>query len=313
MPRRSPNLLVAGVMLLATCMFFCCGGLLLFRPRNLQTSSVVSAVPVPVPVPVQGAVASTEPKAQDTLASNSKPVGEVNNLTAADIFGSATAIEASDVSPVITKSNVQPTGLDVDDRSVKSPPFREWNARAGGFKTTAKFIKMTDGQIELQKQGGSVAKVPLEKLSRVDVEYVQDLIRVHPTANIIIGKVLAAASSNSILLSEEGKQVFVELYGIATPGPGQEYYREAKEDLTNKVVGKHVWVEWLETNKDSKPIGIVYVNGRNANLELVADGVAWHDVRVSADQRLANAEFIARQKKLGLWKLGNPLPPWEHR
>ncbi len=309
MQRGGRIVIVVGAVALGMFMLLCCGGLLLMNPANTpQTAAAPTAVSV-TPKPAK------DPVVAPVTPPNAKPVGEVDNVTASDIFGSAAPAEAA--TPLApkerAKSSIPPTGLDVDDRSVKVPPFREWNARAGGFKVAAKFVKLADGQVELLKQSGGVAKVPLEKLSRIDVDYVQDLIRVHPKANVIIGKVLAAASSNSVLISEEGTQKIIELYGIATPEPGQEYYREAKEDLSNRVRDKYVWVEWIEMSKDSKPIGIIYVDGRNANLDLVADGMAWHDIRVSADQRLANAEFMAREKRLGFWKLPNPTPPWDQR
>jgi micrococcal nuclease len=306
------GVMIAGVTGLGSVMLICCGGLLLLQPAKPPQGFVAS---VAVNTPTQPA---SEPITSQKTPRRSKQDAEVNNVTAIDIFGkngsvaSPTATTAA-VPKERPKPTIQPTLLDIDDRTFKVPSFREWSARAGGFKVIAKFEKMVDGQVELSKKTGGVAKVTLEKLAAADVDYVRNILSMHPKAKVVMGKVLAVASSHSLLLSEDGTQKFVELYGIATPEPGEDVYHEAKEALTNMVVDKHVWVEWTETNKDSKLIGIVYVDGRNVNLELVAAGMAWHDIWVSADPRLANAEFIAREKKLGLWKVPNSVPPWEHQ
>jgi len=65
-----------------------------------------------------------------------------------------------------------------------------------------------------------------------------------------------------------------------------------------------------------RSVGIVYLNGKNINQEMVAEGWAWA-YRQYLDRPHAS-EFIkleeqARAKKLGLWQQNNLEPPWEFR
>ena len=49
------------------------------------------------------------------------------------------------------------------------------------------------------------------------------------------------------------------------------------------------------------------------NLRMVQDGLAWHFKAFDNTKEFAQAEIEAREKKIGLWKDANPIPPWEFR
>ena len=75
-------------------------------------------------------------------------------------------------------------------------------------------------------------------------------------------------------------------------------------------------MEVLEKEKDQygRVVGVVYLNGENVNLKQVADGNAWwYRFYAKEEPNLQIAEEEAREKKLGLWKASNPIPPWEFR
>jgi endonuclease YncB( thermonuclease family) len=55
------------------------------------------------------------------------------------------------------------------------------------------------------------------------------------------------------------------------------------------------------------------VEGRDINLAMVADGLAWHFTRYSNDPALAAAEAEARAARIGLWADEAPVAPWEWR
>ena len=66
-------------------------------------------------------------------------------------------------------------------------------------------------------------------------------------------------------------------------------------------------------------VGKVVVDGIDANLEQLRDGLAWVYVRHLLDvlpgdrDRYVGAERLARKEGLGLWQERNPSPPWEWR
>jgi hypothetical protein len=50
---------------------------------------------------------------------------------------------------------------------------RVWTDRSGTFKVEAEFIGLNDGKIHLHKKNGIKIAVPVEKMSLVDLEYVE--------------------------------------------------------------------------------------------------------------------------------------------
>ncbi len=167
-----------------------------------------------------------------------------------------------------------------------------------------------DGVAVLEREDGKAVKVPLEKLSFADLQYVEDLIRVHPKAKIAIGTVESISGKYDLMFKTEVKSQIIRLYGIALPEPGHPFYSTAREALETKLKTKWGWIEWFENSPEGYPIAMLYLNGKNANLELVAEGFAWHDNREDL-ARFANAEAVAREKRFGLWSTEQVHRPWE--
>jgi endonuclease YncB( thermonuclease family) len=126
-----------------------------------------------------------------------------------------------------------------------------------------------------------------------------------------------------------GTKVKVRLYGIDAPEteksnkrtgriskPGQPYGEEAFKALNNKIYRKQVKLEIIAFDQYKRSVGIVCLNGKNINQEMVAEGWAWA-YRQYLDRPHASeyieAEEHARVSRLGLWKQNNPQPPWEFR
>jgi micrococcal nuclease len=127
----------------------------------------------------------------------------------------------------------------------------------------------------------------------------------------------------------QGTKVKVRLYGIDAPEteklnkktghvskPGQPYGDEAYQALYRKVHRKSVKLDVMAVDQYKRSVGIVYLNSRNVNQEMVAEGWAWA-YRQYLDRPHASdyiqAEEQARANRLGLWKQNNPQPPWEFR
>jgi len=126
-----------------------------------------------------------------------------------------------------------------------------------------------------------------------------------------------------------GTKVKVRLYGIDAPEteksnkktgriskPGQPYGEEAFQALKSKIYRQQVKLEIMAIDQYKRSVGVVWLNGKNVNQEMVAEGWAWA-YRQYLDRPHASeyiqAEELARNKKLGLWQQNNPEPPWEFR
>jgi len=127
----------------------------------------------------------------------------------------------------------------------------------------------------------------------------------------------------------EGTVLKVRLYGIDAPElqrvnrrtgeiskQGQPFGEEAYMALESRVISKKVRVDIIDIDRYRRMVGIVRLDSRSINLEMVREGWAWA-YRQYLDRPYASeylgAENEARTKRLGLWQQLNPQPPWEFR
>lgn len=133
-------------------------------------------------------------------------------------------------------------------------------------------------------------------------------------ADVLVGRVVAIADGDTVTVLDGGNvQHKVRLADIDAPEKAQDFGTKAREALASKVQGREVTVESHGTDRYKRTIGTVLVDGRNVNLEMVAEGWAWHYKAYSKSQEFADAEKAARAAGLGLWAGKNPVPPWEFR
>uniref|UniRef100_A0A831TYE0 Nuclease n=1 Tax=Geobacter metallireducens TaxID=28232 RepID=A0A831TYE0_GEOME len=119
-----------------------------------------------------------------------------------------------------------------------------------------------------------------------------------------------------------GRSYTCRLYGIDAPEtpkdgiPGQPYGQASAAELRRMALGREVAVEFTGEQSHGRQVGIIFLDGRDLNQEMVRRGYAWayvrHLRRPHASAYLA-AEQEARQAGRGLWRERNPVPPWEFR
>ncbi|MBQ4385678.1 MAG: thermonuclease family protein [Kiritimatiellae bacterium] len=112
---------------------------------------------------------------------------------------------------------------------------------------------------------------------------------------------------------EQGKGVKVRLDRIDAPESKQDYGFEAKEYLNGRIGGKTVKVEWQKKDPYGRILGIVYLDGVDINLEMVATGNAWHYAYFDNTPEYTEAEKSARAARLGLWSGDSPINPYDFR
>jgi micrococcal nuclease len=114
-------------------------------------------------------------------------------------------------------------------------------------------------------------------------------------------------------LDESKTQHKIRLDAIDAPELGQPFGQASKKALSEKVFGKDVVVVPKTKDKYGRIIGHVMIEGRDVNLELLEEGMAWHYKHYDHNARLSRAEEDARAAKKGLWTDASPVPPWEWR
>jgi endonuclease YncB( thermonuclease family) len=98
---------------------------------------------------------------------------------------------------------------------------------------------------------------------------------------------------------------------------GQAYGTKSKQHLADLVAGHSVTVEYDKRDRYGRIVGKVLVDSKDACLEQVSAGYAWHYKHYQREQtptdqkRYARAEIEARHAGRGLWNDPGPIPPWD--
>ncbi len=111
-------------------------------------------------------------------------------------------------------------------------------------------------------------------------------------------------------------EINVRLVGIDAPEtkkgkrkPGQPYSQQAKKFLSSIVLNKVVDIQGYGLGPYNRTLGIIYVDGKNVNLEIVKAGLAeaYRGKQPKGlditQYRLAGAE--ARKAGRGMWSIGD--------
>lgn len=136
----------------------------------------------------------------------------------------------------------------------------------------------------------------------------------------VTGTVTKVSDGDSIhLTTPEQTKLKVRLYGIDAPEtdkinnhtgqvnkPGQPYGEEAWKALKDKIIGKQVKLEILDIDKYRRMVGIIWLDDRNINLEMVLEGYVEAFVEYLKPPYLLEflaAEQQAKSAKRGIWSL----------
>jgi endonuclease YncB( thermonuclease family) len=135
------------------------------------------------------------------------------------------------------------------------------------------------------------------------------------------GKVVSVTDGDTItVLTPQKKQIKIRLAGIDAPEKSQDYGDAAKRYLSALLFGETVRLEGDKVDRYGRLVAkAIDGQGRDVNLAVVANGLAWHYKEYANEQSAADrlayaqAEQAARRAKLNLWRYPNPTPPWEFR
>jgi micrococcal nuclease len=128
------------------------------------------------------------------------------------------------------------------------------------------------------------------------------------------GRVVGVTDGDSVVvLKEERERIAIRLDGIDCPELGQDFGRRAKQFTSDLLLGRTAEIEPKTLDRYGRTVARVQVEGRDASVEIVRAGYAWHFLRYSSDPVLDAAERSARTGRLGLWLQSDAVAPWEFR
>ena len=150
----------------------------------------------------------------------------------------------------------------------------------------------------------------------------------------LLGKVVKVADGDTITVLAGGSQLVatatggtrscasetdvptqykIRLQGIDAPEKGQAFGKVSRQYLAGMVAGREVRVAWNKRDKYDRILGTVFVDGKDANLEMLKAGLAWHYKKYDSTPAYAQAEAAAREAKRGLWQDKSPIEPESFR
>lgn len=115
-------------------------------------------------------------------------------------------------------------------------------------------------------------------------------------------------------LDDRGQAVKIRLQGIDAPEFDQPHGKTARHALETKLAGGRVRVAGTARDQHGRLLGTLWLDDRDLNRELVAEGHAWVFGGFAPDPVLVTAEEKARAARLGLWADDHPIAPsqWRH-
>jgi endonuclease YncB( thermonuclease family) len=129
-------------------------------------------------------------------------------------------------------------------------------------------------------------------------------------------RVVRVIDGDTIKVAVDHMEIIVRLVGIDAPEksrkknkPGQPFNRKATKYLASLVLNKTITIKEYGTDRYKRILGVVFVNGKNANLEMVKAGLAevyrgkqprYFNVKIYQD-----AEAEAKKAKRGMWIKGD--------
>jgi endonuclease YncB( thermonuclease family) len=139
-------------------------------------------------------------------------------------------------------------------------------------------------------------------------------------ADVLTGKVVAVADGDTVTVMDVDQNKHkIRLAGIDAPESRQPYGQRSRQSLSDLVSGQWVQVVYDKADRYGRLVGKVQVAGRDANLEQLRRGLAWHYKKYEGEQgqqdrqAYAAAEQQAQSARLGLWRDPGPQAPWDYR
>lgn len=136
----------------------------------------------------------------------------------------------------------------------------------------------------------------------------------------ITGTVQRVFDGDSLIIRDDaGRTMEVRLATVDAPERRQPFSDVSRRHLSRLLRDRRVAVEIRDVDRYDRRVGIVRVEDRDAGLEMIRAGMAWHYRAYAADQSPAEraayeaAEKAARAAGNGLWRDPEPVAPWEFR
>lgn len=139
-------------------------------------------------------------------------------------------------------------------------------------------------------------------------------IKTSQNANQVYCKVVGIKDGDTLTcLTKDKVRMEVRLAQIDAPEKNQAFGQSAKKALSKYVFGKSVKLRLSGKDNYKRDLAEVFVDDKNINKAMVADGYAWAYREYMKDSEYARLEKSARVGTKGLWSQPNAIYPSDFR
>ena len=154
--------------------------------------------------------------------------------------------------------------------------------------------------------------LPFSMVGQTEQKKMEEILKPNSSFTATVSSVL---QGDLISIDIAGKLISLRLAGVDSPELQQPLGRQARQFTKDLVKNQTIGVKVQYVDRYQRIIGeISLLDGRIVNHELIRWGFAWH-YRVSPEPNLLleKLEYEAWSKRIGLWVLDSPVPPWKFR
>lgn len=126
-------------------------------------------------------------------------------------------------------------------------------------------------------------------------------------------KVIKVIDGDTFTCLKNGKKIKVRMAQIDAPEKKQSFGKYCTTHLERYILDKDVTLQDSKKDKYGKTLATVFLNSKNINKLIVADGCAWVYKEYLKDYSLVETESLAKHYKKGLWLKPNPIYPSDFR
>jgi len=129
-------------------------------------------------------------------------------------------------------------------------------------------------------------------------------------------KVTRVTDGDTVKVAGNDEKMTIRLVGIDAPEtskkknePGQPFSQKSTKHLTGLVLNKSVEIKSYGTDRYGRTLGVIFVGGKNVNLEMVKAGLAevyrGRPPKGFDLEPYRKAEAEAKAARLNMWSLGD--------
>jgi|TARA_Y100000310_G_C20626256_1_gene786064 endonuclease YncB( thermonuclease family) len=117
-----------------------------------------------------------------------------------------------------------------------------------------------------------------------------------------VGRVISITDGDTITLVADWKKYTIRLGEIDAPELDQPWGKKATDALSERILWESVRIQVTDVDRYGRLIGRIWLEDRDINRELLAEGHAWLYRQYMTDRSLRKDERYARKNGLGLWQ-----------